>query len=152
MPLRPDGSPATGGAGARPAAGRVRERSMPGDGAAPLRRRRRTEAGVGLGIGSGGASRGTGGGSAPDALLSSDESPVAWLLWSLAAASALQSLSLDRGVVNLLRSAHLLGLPKETRIRGERQGFSWPSDGTSGGGDKKEAFCFVSSLSLSLPA
>jgi len=91
---------------------------MPGDGAAPLRRRRRTEAGVGLGIGSGGASRGTGGGSAPDALLSSDESPVAWLLWSLAAASALQSLSLDRGVVNLLRSAHLLGLPKEKRKRG----------------------------------
>jgi len=124
MPLRPDLQPDNaGGAGAglRPAAARVRERSRPGDGVAPLRRRRRAEkdGGVGLGIGrSGGASTGGGSGCSPD---SSDESPVAWLLCSLAAVSALQSL--DRGVVNLLRSAHLLAFQRETRIRGSARDF-----------------------------
>jgi hypothetical protein len=121
MPLRPDLQPDNaGGAGAglRPAAARVRERSRPGDGVAPLRREEK-DGSVGLGIGrSGGASTGGGSGCSPD---SSDESPVAWLLCSLAAVSALQSL--DRGVVNLLRSAHLLAFQRETRIRGSARDF-----------------------------
>ena len=143
MPLRPDLQPDNaGGAGPRPAAARVRERSRPGDGAAPLRRRRRAE--------KDGGERGVGNRErwcehwGRLRMLSSDESPVAWLLCSLAAVSALHSL--DRGVVNLLVPicyAQRTCVPKENADPRERQGFSWPSDGTIGGGDKKEGFFVV---------
>jgi hypothetical protein len=43
------------------------------------------------------------------------------VLCSLAAVSALQSL--DRGAVNLLRSAHLLAFQRETRIQGSARDF-----------------------------
>lgn len=60
--------------------------------------------GGGLGIGSGGASTGRGG---------SDALTVAWLLCSLVSAAGCCCSAPDRGVVNLLRSAHLLGFQRK---------------------------------------
>lgn len=123
MALRPDLQPDNaGGAGPRPTAG-PREIEAGGQCGAP------SAAGGRLGIGSGGAS--TGSGCSP---VSSDESPVAWLLCSLPSL---------RSRVSIGGSGEFARLPKETGYHTrERREFSRPYDGTIGGGDKKEPFLF----------